>query len=77
MENNKYYLHSKLKKNGTAYLFLIFLGSHYAYLGKWGLQILFWFTLGGFGIWFIIDLFTLSGKVEKINYPIYEKLSKL
>jgi len=46
---------------------LVFLGAHYAYLGKWVTQIFYWLTLGGFGIWAIIDLFTLSGKVEQYN----------
>lgn len=69
-------LQSKLKSTGTAYLFFLLLGAHYAYLGKWGLQILFWVTFGGAGIWWIIDLFTISGKVEKYNMPILHEIDK-
>ena len=53
-----------MKSKGLAYLFWFFLGVHYAYLGKWGTQLLYWFTLG---IWALIDLFTLGGKVETYN----------
>lgn len=56
-----------MKSKGVAYLLWFFLGAHYAYLGKWGTQILYWLTLGGFGTWAIIDLFTLGGKVETYN----------
>lgn len=71
---NKYYLQSKIKKTSTAYLFMFFLGAHYAYLGKWGLQILYWFTLGGLGVWSLIDLFTMNSKIEEYNAPIFEQL---
>ena len=71
---NKYYLQSKIKSTGTAYLLWFFLGIHYAYLGKWGLQILYWFTLGGFGVWTLIDLFTMSDKVNKYNKVIFKKI---
>jgi hypothetical protein len=56
-----------MKSKGLAYLFWFLLGAHYAYLGKWGTQFLFWITLGGLGVWAIIDLFTLGGKVENYN----------
>lgn len=59
-----------MKSTGTAYLFFLLLGSHYAYLGQWGKQILFWFTVGGFGIWALIDLFTIGGKVESYNTKV-------
>lgn len=64
---NKYYLQSKMKSTGTAYLCWLFLGCHYAYLGKWGWQILYWCTLGGFGIWMLIDLFHIPSKVNNYN----------
>jgi len=35
---NKYQLQSETKSSGTAFLFWFFLGAHYAYLGKWGVQ---------------------------------------
>ena len=70
------HLQTKLKSTGVAYLFFLLLGAHYAYLGKWGLQLLYWITLGGFGIWFLIDLFTMSSKVENYNLPIIHEIEK-
>jgi hypothetical protein len=67
-------LQSKIKSTGTAYLLFLFLfGTNYAYLGKWGIQFLFWFTLAGLGFWAFIDLLTLSVKAEKHNAGIYQK----
>jgi len=56
-----------MKSKGLAYLLWFFFGLHYAYLGKWGIQFLFWITVGGLGVWWFIDLFTLGGKVESYN----------
>ena len=64
---NKYLLQSKIKSTGTAYLCWFFLGCHYAYLGKWGTQLLYWFTLGGCGIWMLIDLFRMGSIVDGHN----------
>ena len=74
---NKHVLQSQVKSVGTAYLFFFFLGAHYAYLGKWGLQILFWFTIGGLGIWALIDLFTISSKVETHNSFLFQQIEKI
>lgn len=67
---NKHYLMSKMKSTGTTYLCWFFLGCHYAYLGKWGWQILYWITLGGVGIWALIDLFHIPSKVNGHNLKI-------
>lgn len=74
---NKPYLQSKVKSTGTAYLFWFFLGAHYAYLGRWGLQILYWITLAGLGIWGIVDLFTMSQKVERHNFDIFRQIEDI
>lgn len=61
----------KAKSVGIAYLFLIFiLAMHYGYLRKWGLQIVFWLTGGGFFIWWLIDLFRLAGLVKNYNKDV-------
>ncbi len=61
----------KAKSVGIAYLFLIvILAMHYGYLGKWGLQVVFWLTCGGFFIWWLIDLFRLPGLVKNYNKDI-------
>lgn len=74
---NKHYLQSQVKSVGTAYLFLLLVGAHYAYLNKWALQILFWITLGGFFIWWLIDLLLLRAKVHKHNAPIFQQLEEI
>lgn len=74
---NKHYLMSKMKSTGSAYLCWFFLGCHYAYLGRWGLQILYWFTLGGIGIWALIDLFHIPSKVNKHNLRISSQIEAI
>ncbi len=61
----------KKKSTGWAYFFLIIcLGMPYGYLGKWGLQIVYWLTGYGAFIWFLILLFTLPSKVRDYNKDI-------
>jgi hypothetical protein len=74
---NKHYLQSQIKSSGTAYLLWFFFGFHYAYLGKWGLQLLYWITFGGFFIWAIIDFFTLSGRVANHNALIFQQIDEI
>ncbi|GHT50451.1 hypothetical protein FACS1894102_5990 [Spirochaetia bacterium] len=59
-----------IKSKGVAYLlwfFLGILGAHRFYLEKIGTGVLYIFTLGVFGIGWLIDLFTLSGQVDIYN----------
>ena len=74
---NKHYLLSTTKSTGTAYLCWFFFGCHYAYLGKWGLQILYWCTLGGMGFWAFVDLFTMSSKVNNHNMLIMQQVDEI
>lgn len=61
----------KTKSLPLAYLFLLLiLALHYGYLGKWGLQIVFWITGGGLLIWWFIDIFRLPGLVKNYNKDI-------
>lgn len=53
-----------------AYLYWLCLGCHYLYLEKRRSQIIFWLTLGGCGIWWIIDLFRLPGMVKDYNIDL-------
>ena len=62
-------LYSESKRSlSLAYICLIFFPStHYAFLGRWQMQILFWLTLGGGLVWWIVDLFRLSTMVNQTN----------
>ena len=70
-------LQGEIKSKGTAFVMYWFLGAHYAYLGKWGVQLAYWFTLGGLGIWLMVDLFRIGGLVKRYNNLIYEELEEL
>lgn len=71
---NKRRLEASIRNIGIAYLLLFFVGGHYAYLNRWGTQIFFWLTLGGLGIWWLIDVFRLANMVYDFNDPIFEEL---
>jgi hypothetical protein len=74
---DKYYLKSQIKSTGTAYLLLFIFGFHYIYMNKLILQILYWFTLGGLGIWTIIDLITLANRISTHNALLYRLIDEI
>ncbi len=73
---NENYLQSKFKSSGTAYLCWFFLGCHYAYIGKWGYQILYWVTIGGLGIWMFVDLFHIPTKIDQYNLRLSSQFNR-
>jgi TM2 domain-containing membrane protein YozV len=59
-----------MKSKGVAYLlwfFLGFWGIHRMYCGKWISGFIWLFTLGLFGIGWIVDIFLTSGMVDYAN----------
>ena len=71
MDTNKIMIFQSRKANPTTvWLLFIFLGWSYGSLGKVGIQILYYFTLGGLGIWTLVRLFTLSGSIKDFNRQI-------
>lgn len=60
----------KAKSVGIAYILWLFLGLHYVYLRKWGIQILFWLTSGGLFIWWLIDAFRIPGIIRDYNKDV-------
>jgi hypothetical protein len=61
---------SRKKDSLTMWLLFLFLGWSYGSLDKIGLQILFYLTFGGFGIWTIVRLFTLNGAIKDYNRSV-------
>lgn len=60
------YQEEKINKS-TAWLLFLFLGWSYGNFGQIGKQLLYWFTLAGFGLWWFYILFTLNSKIKKHN----------
>ena len=77
MGYRKVELENKLTTNGNVWLWFLFLGCPYGAVGKWGLQILFWITGGGCGIWTLITMFRVSTLVNNHNRPIRIELEDI
>lgn len=56
--------------SSTIWVLFLFLGWSYGSLNKIGVQILYYLTLGGFGLWTLIRLFTLSSSIKEYNRKI-------
>jgi hypothetical protein len=63
----------KLKDTSTAYLYWLCLGLHYRYLENMSTQLIFWFTLGGLGLWWLFDLVRIPTMVR--DYNINQRLN--
>ena len=66
MENQAIYNTKKLSRTNM-WLAFLFLGWSYGSLGSTGKQLLFYMTLGGFGVWSFYVLFTLNSKIKAHN----------
>jgi hypothetical protein len=65
---NEYEL--KKKKLSIGYVLWLIFGFHYLYYGKGWLQLFYWVTLGGLGIWALIDLFRMPSIRDEANEQI-------
>lgn len=54
----------------ASWLMLIIPCFHYFYLGKIWLNLLFLGTMGGLGIWWLVDVFRLGGVVREYNKTV-------
>jgi TM2 domain-containing membrane protein YozV len=64
-----------MKDKGTAYIWWLF-GAHRFYLGRPLSGLLQVFTLGGLGIWWLIDLFSIPNMVKLYNYEKMQEEKK-
>ena len=64
-------IYNSRKANSTKiWLLFLLLGWSYGSLGSIGKQILFYLTIGGFGLWTFYRLFTLNKAIKKYNKKI-------
>lgn len=66
-------VNKKQKSKGIAYLLWWFtggIGGHRYYVGDIGMGVGMTLTLGGFGIWSLIDAFMIGSRVEQLNNQI-------
>lgn len=68
------YLEKKRSETLAIICVMFFPGTHYAFLGKWQMQILFWLTLGGGFVWWIIDIIRIKKLVKNANTEIQNKI---
>lgn len=60
----------KKKKKSIGWIAWFLIGWHYLYVGKVGVQFAFWFTFGGFWIWWIVDFFRMPSIIRSANEQI-------
>lgn len=66
-------MNNKQKSKGIAYALWFFLGGlggHRYYSNNIGMGIAMTFTLGGLGIWALIDVFFIGKRIENLNEEI-------
>ena len=72
---DKHEIYRERKANSsTIWILFIFLGWSYGSLGKIGLQIFYYLTIGGLGIWMLVRLFTLNGSIREYNKNIAKEV---
>ena len=75
MDTNKLLTYEMRKANpGTVWILFLLFGWSYGSLNKIGVQILFYLTMGGFGLWALVRLFTLNGAIKTHNRRIAGQL---
>ena len=71
----KQFAYTQRKLNATTiWLLFLLLGWSYGSMGKIGIQILYYITLGGFGIWTLYRLVTLQRAIRSHNTDIAKDL---
>ncbi|MCC5944898.1 MAG: DUF4178 domain-containing protein [Bernardetiaceae bacterium] len=58
----------------VGYLLQFTFWAHYAYYEQWLLQVLFWITGGGFGLWWFIDLFRIPAINKEYNQKLADRI---
>jgi hypothetical protein len=64
----------KMKVPMTMQLLAIFFPIQHFLMGKTGAGVFFWITGGGFMMWYLVDIFTIGGRVRNHNEEIARSL---
>ena len=60
-------LEARKKSLSTAYVFWCLGGTHYLYLQQWAKHAIFWGTMGGVLVWYVLDFFFMFFVVDAYN----------
>ncbi|KXX71550.1 hypothetical protein AVL50_04570 [Flammeovirga sp. SJP92] len=68
----------KFKRSKVIMYLLHFFPLHVSlgYVGKWIEQFLFWITAGGFGVWWLVLLFTIPSEIKQFNRKVAQEIFK-
>ncbi|NME71476.1 TM2 domain-containing protein [Flammeovirga aprica] len=68
----------KFKRSKVIMYLLHFFPLHVSlgYVGKWLEQFLFWITGGGFGVWWLVLLFTIPSEIKNFNRKVAQEIFK-
>ena len=68
-------LYKRKARNKTIMIVIaIFFPIQMFFLGKVGLGIIFWLTLGGLGLWWFIEIFLTAGRTDSYNANMAEEI---
>jgi hypothetical protein len=67
------HVRKELRSPGIAGLLWIFFGLHLIYLKDYKGQLIFLITLGGFGIWWLLEAWVLESRIKLFNLRLYRR----
>lgn len=71
IDSNKLMIYNSRKLDSTTmWLLFLFLGWSYGSMGQMGLQIIYYLTAGGCGVWTLVRLFTLNKAIKEYNKQV-------
>ena len=69
--------YARRRKNTTLYFVLaVIFPIQLVLLGRLGLQLAFWFTAGGVGVWYVIECFKTPERVREYNDDVAKEIAR-
>lgn len=63
----------ELRSTALAGFLCVLFGSHLVYLRDYRAQAIFFITLGGFGIWWLLEAWVLESRIKLFNLRLYRQ----